>query len=136
MAIHAAMIDRMDREIGRVLEQLRNMNAFNNTFICFLSDNGASAEIMVRGDGYVKVLDFGLARRLPTLAAESGRGTVTEAGPLSLLFGSPEPLPGAAETLRTLTRMRSSAQLPIIDNGRARITFPSSVIIITNTGGK
>ncbi len=52
MAIHAAMIDRMDREIGRVLEQLRSMNAMENTFICFLSDNGASAEIMVRGDGH------------------------------------------------------------------------------------
>jgi arylsulfatase len=52
MAIHAAMIDRMDREIGRVLEQLRRMQAWDNTFICFLSDNGASAEIMVRGDGH------------------------------------------------------------------------------------
>lgn len=52
MAIHAAMIDRMDREIGRVLDQLRSMNALDNTFICFLSDNGASAEIMVRGDGH------------------------------------------------------------------------------------
>lgn len=52
MAIHAAMIDRMDREIGRVFNQLRTMNAFENTWICFLSDNGASAEIMVRGDGH------------------------------------------------------------------------------------
>lgn len=52
MAIHAAMIDRMDREIGRVLDQLRSMNALENTFICFLSDNGASAEIMVRGEGH------------------------------------------------------------------------------------
>ena len=52
MAIHAAMIDRMDREIGRILDQLRTMNAFDNTWICFLSDNGASAEIMVRGDGH------------------------------------------------------------------------------------
>ncbi len=52
MAIHAAMIDRMDREIGRVLEQLRSMNAMENTLICFLSDNGASAEIMVRGNGH------------------------------------------------------------------------------------
>ncbi len=46
------MIDRMDREIGRLLDQLREMNALENTFICFLSDNGASAEIMVRGDGH------------------------------------------------------------------------------------
>ena len=52
MAIHAAMVDRMDREIGRVLEQLRAMKAFDDTLICFLSDNGASAEIMVRDDGH------------------------------------------------------------------------------------
>lgn len=52
MAIHAAMIDRMDREIGRVLDQLRAMNQLNNTLIFFLSDNGASAEIMVRDDGH------------------------------------------------------------------------------------
>lgn len=52
MAIHAAMIDRMDREIGRVLDQLRKMAAFDNTLVLFLSDNGASAEIMVRDDGH------------------------------------------------------------------------------------
>ena len=52
MEIHAAMIDRMDREIGRVLDQLRAMGAFENTLIFFLSDNGASAEIMVRDDGH------------------------------------------------------------------------------------
>jgi arylsulfatase len=52
MAIHAAMVDRMDREIGRVIEQLKAMGAFENTLILFASDNGASAEIMVRGDGH------------------------------------------------------------------------------------
>jgi arylsulfatase len=52
MAIHAAMVDRMDREIGRVLAQLRAMGALDNTLVFFLSDNGASAEIMVRGDGH------------------------------------------------------------------------------------
>ena len=52
MAIHAAMIDRIDQETGRVLEQLRAMDAFENTLILFLSDNGASAEIMVRADGH------------------------------------------------------------------------------------
>lgn len=52
MAIHAAMVDRVDQEIGRVLEQLRAMDAFENTLIFFLSDNGASAEIMVRADGH------------------------------------------------------------------------------------
>lgn len=52
MAVHAAMVHRMDREIGRVLDQLRAMKALENTLILFLSDNGASAEIMVRGDGH------------------------------------------------------------------------------------
>lgn len=52
MAIHAAMIDRMDQEIGRVLGQLKAMNAFDNTVIVFVSDNGASAEQMIRGDGH------------------------------------------------------------------------------------
>jgi arylsulfatase A-like enzyme len=61
MAIHAAMIDRMDREIGRVLDQLCAMNAFDNTLILFLSDNGASAEIMVRGDGHDRAAPPGSA---------------------------------------------------------------------------
>ncbi|MCA9202367.1 MAG: arylsulfatase [Planctomycetales bacterium] len=52
MAIHAAMIDRMDQEIGRVIAQLESMKALENTLIFFLSDNGASAEIMVRDDGH------------------------------------------------------------------------------------
>ncbi len=52
MSVHAAMIDRMDREIGRVLDQVRAMGAWDNTVIVFASDNGASAEMMVRGDGH------------------------------------------------------------------------------------
>jgi len=52
LAVHAAMVDRMDQEIGRLLKQLESMNALDNTLIFFLSDNGASAEILVRGDGH------------------------------------------------------------------------------------
>jgi arylsulfatase len=59
MAVHAAMVDRMDQEIGRVLTQLRTMGAFDNTLVFFLSDNGASAEIMVRGDGHDPDADCG-----------------------------------------------------------------------------
>jgi arylsulfatase len=61
MAIHAAMIDRMDREIGRVLDQVRKMGAWDNTLILFLSDNGASAEIMVRGDEHDRSAPLGSA---------------------------------------------------------------------------
>ncbi|MGE0607822.1 MAG: arylsulfatase [Pirellulales bacterium] len=52
MAVHAAMVERMDHEIGRIVAQLRAMRALDNTLLMFLSDNGASAEIMVRGDGH------------------------------------------------------------------------------------
>ena len=50
MAVHAAMVHRMDTEIGRVLDQLKTMGALDNTVIFFLSDNGASAEQIIRGD--------------------------------------------------------------------------------------
>lgn len=52
MEIHAAMVDRMDREIGRLVAQLKAMDAYENTLILFASDNGASAEIMVRHGGH------------------------------------------------------------------------------------
>lgn len=50
MAIHAAMIDRMDQVVGRVMTQLQEMGAHENTLIVFCSDNGASAEQIIRGD--------------------------------------------------------------------------------------
>ncbi len=52
MAIHAAMITRMDTEIGRLLDQLRAMDAERDTVVIFLSDNGASSEQLIRGDGH------------------------------------------------------------------------------------
>ncbi len=61
MSVHAAMIDRMDQEIGRVLAQLKSMGQFDNTLVLFLSDNGASAEIMVRGDGHDPSVPVGSA---------------------------------------------------------------------------
>ncbi|XZE55021.1 arylsulfatase [Planctomycetaceae bacterium SH139] len=61
MAIHAAMVDRMDREIGRVVEQLKAMDVFDNTLILFASDNGASAEIMVRDGGHDPTAPLGSA---------------------------------------------------------------------------
>jgi arylsulfatase len=52
MAIHAAMVDRIDQEVGRVLAQVKAMGALDNTLVVFLSDNGASAEMLIRGDGH------------------------------------------------------------------------------------
>lgn len=59
MAIHAAMIDRMDQEIGRVLAQIEAMGGLDNTLILFASDNGASAEFVHRGDRHDPSADLG-----------------------------------------------------------------------------
>lgn len=61
MAIHAAMVHRMDIEIGRVLDQLRKMDVFENTVVFFVSDNGASAEQIIRGDMHDKSAPAGSA---------------------------------------------------------------------------
>jgi arylsulfatase len=45
MAVHAAMIDRMDQGIGRIINTLRKTGELDNTLIVFLSDNGASPEV-------------------------------------------------------------------------------------------
>ncbi|MEM6689436.1 MAG: sulfatase-like hydrolase/transferase [Planctomycetota bacterium] len=52
MEIHAAMVDHIDQGVGRILDQIEAMGETDNTMVVFLSDNGASAEIMVRGDGH------------------------------------------------------------------------------------
>ncbi len=44
MAIYAAQIDRMDQNIGRLIETLKANGEFENTVIFFLSDNGGCAE--------------------------------------------------------------------------------------------
>jgi len=44
MAVYAAMVERMDRDIGRVIGDLEKEGEMENTFVIFLSDNGASAE--------------------------------------------------------------------------------------------
>ena len=44
MAVYAAMVDRMDQNIGRVLEKIRQLGKERNTLVLFLSDNGPSDE--------------------------------------------------------------------------------------------
>jgi arylsulfatase len=44
MAVHAAMIDRVDQGITKILGSLKQRGTLDNTMILFLSDNGASEE--------------------------------------------------------------------------------------------
>jgi len=44
MSVYAAMIDRLDQGIGRVLDKLREIGEEENTLVLFLSDNGGCHE--------------------------------------------------------------------------------------------
>jgi arylsulfatase A-like enzyme len=41
MEVYAAMVDRLDQGIGRILDKLKALNKDDNTIVIFISDNGA-----------------------------------------------------------------------------------------------
>jgi arylsulfatase len=49
MAIYAAMIDRLDRSVGTLVNSLKERGELDNTLIVLLSDNGGNAESGPRG---------------------------------------------------------------------------------------
>ena len=55
MAAYAAMIDRMDQGIGRILARLQSLGIADDTMIIFLSDNGGCAEFLAE-DGPINSL--------------------------------------------------------------------------------
>ena len=46
MEVYAAMVDRMDHNIGRVIDYLTETGELDNTVVIFLSDNGAEGAIL------------------------------------------------------------------------------------------
>lgn len=48
MEVFAAMVDRLDQGVGAILTKLEQTGEAENTFIVFLSDNGAPAEDLVK----------------------------------------------------------------------------------------
>jgi len=54
MAIYAAMIDRVDWNVGRLIKCLKDTGIYENTLILFLSDNGGCQEggMLGRGEFY------------------------------------------------------------------------------------
>jgi arylsulfatase A-like enzyme len=65
MEVYAAMIDRMDQGIGRVIAELKRSGRFENTLILFLQDNGGCAELL--GRNTVKDRQDGERRDVPSL---------------------------------------------------------------------
>ncbi len=53
MATYAAMVDRMDQGIGRILNTLSQLGIRDDTLVLFLSDNGGCAEFLAE-DGWTE----------------------------------------------------------------------------------
>jgi len=49
MEVYAAIVDRMDQNIAKIVAQLEASGQLDNTLILFLQDNGACAEMIGRG---------------------------------------------------------------------------------------
>lgn len=86
MEVYAAMITEMDTAIGKVLDQVKKNNEWDNTIIIFLSDNGASAESMPLDD----ISEFRRAKNLISTRTRDGRKVV--------LGNDPDVMPGGEDT--------------------------------------
>ena len=84
MATYAAMLNIVDRGVGRIVDQLKKQGAFNNTLILFMSDNGGSHEEIGFSNG---VLCLGGSQT-------TRRGTHIQVG------RDPSVLPGPEETFQ------------------------------------
>ncbi len=64
MAVYAAMIDRMDQGIGKVMAKLLTMSILDNTLVFFMSDNGGNSEEIEESAANAQRPDY-MNRKLP-----------------------------------------------------------------------
>jgi len=96
MEVYAAMIDRMDEGIGRILAELEKQGFLENTLILYLQDNGGCAEPLGRTDEPswhltdLKPLgpDTSQTRIWPPMQTRDGRP----------VLGGPHVMPGGPDT--------------------------------------
>lgn len=97
MEVYAAMVDQMDAGIGRILEDLKAAELYENTIVIYLQDNGGCAEGFGRADNSAQQDDFqfkplgkdGLQTKIwPPMQTRDGRWVRT----------GPETMPGAEDT--------------------------------------
>lgn len=85
MAVHAAMVDRMDQGIGQLIEALDKNGQLDNTLILFLSDNGCSNELCQNYSG-----------------GENDRPDMTRSGEKIIYPKNKEVMPGPQTTYASL----------------------------------
>jgi arylsulfatase A-like enzyme len=90
MEVYAAQIDRMDQGIGRIIAALEETGRLDNTFLLFLSDNGACAEDIPEGVNVQSLVD-------DLMIAQSK----TRDGRPVLLGNDPTVMPGPEDTYQS-----------------------------------
>ena len=143
-ANYAAMIENIDRWIGRLLAEVRSRGEENETLVVFASDHGE----MLGDDGrWGKVVPFQPSLAVPLIFAGPGVGANTiHDGPATLLdlpatfldFAGAEPLPAAeSRSLRPLLEGRNGPVrqhvFSALDDWRA--VFDGRFKLIQNFGG-
>ena len=86
MEVHAAMIESMDHQVGRLLSHLRIRGQFDNTLIIFLSDNGASSMSSSEASPGNRLENVGRPGSFVGYGPEWARAST---GPLRLMKGYP-----------------------------------------------
>lgn len=96
MEVYAAMVDRMDAGIGKIVQELKQQDVFDNTLILFMQDNGGCQEGVGRRGDYQRPV----AATKPEIAADAIRLDVipkqNRAGVPTL--NGPQIMPGPADT--------------------------------------
>ena len=97
MEVYAAMVDRMDRGIGRIVAEIKSHAALENTLIIYLQDNGGCSEGYGRRSNADKIKDKtypplgrdGLQTKIwPPMQTRDGRPVAT----------GPDVMPGAEDS--------------------------------------
>lgn len=104
MAVYAAMVDRMDQGIGRLVEALERAGELENTLILFLSDNGGAQETF----GWVENRDYADSEGAEPPASGEVQPSlwpkVTRDGDPIQLGNMPEYMPGPKDTYQSYGR--------------------------------
>jgi arylsulfatase len=95
MEVYAAMVDNMDRGIGRIVAELGRRRMLDNTLVMFLQDNGGCAEGLGRGGNKKRADKPGEPMDPATLQTRMIPQKTRDGWPL--LMG-PNVLPGPADT--------------------------------------
>ena len=97
MEVYAAMVDRMDQGIGRIVDELERTGCLDDTLLIYLQDNGGCAEGYGRKSNAASIAGLlheplgrdGLQRKIwPPMQTRDGRPVRT----------GPEAMPGAEDT--------------------------------------